>query len=144
MLSSSGSFKVKPLTNNPKFIMTLRNIVWKREKCYLPAFSPLPTIFPTLIRTNFYFWDTFTMLSADSLNLGLGQFFFLNKPWLLRVCSTSNFKTLWEKEKLLITSSFSFSQCLLPFVIFAKFEIVVCKLFQFGRLKNLSFGKVST
>ena len=32
-----------------------------------------------------------------------------NKPWFLRVCSTSLLKTLWEKEKLLITSNLSFS-----------------------------------
>ena len=34
---------------------------------------------------------------------------FPNKPWFLRVCSTSLSKTLWEKEKLLVTSNFSFS-----------------------------------
>ena len=33
----------------------------------------------------------------------------LNKPWFLRVCYTSLLKTLREKEKLLITSNFSFS-----------------------------------
>ena len=39
---------------------------------------------------------------------------FPNKPWVLRVCSTCLLKTLWEKEKLLATSNFSFSQCFLP------------------------------
>ena len=39
---------------------------------------------------------------------------FPNKPLFLRVCSTSLLKTLWEKEKLLVTSNFSFSQCILP------------------------------
>ena len=34
---------------------------------------------------------------------------FPNKPWFLRVCSTRLLKTLWEKEKLLLTSNFSFS-----------------------------------
>ena len=34
---------------------------------------------------------------------------FPNKPWFSRVCSTSLLKTLREKEKLLITSNFSFS-----------------------------------
>ena len=34
---------------------------------------------------------------------------YTNKPWFLRVCSTSLSKTLWEKEKLLVTSNFSFS-----------------------------------
>ena len=33
---------------------------------------------------------------------------FPNKPWLLRVCSPRPLKTLWEKEKLLVTSNFSF------------------------------------
>ena len=32
-----------------------------------------------------------------------------NKPWFLRVCSTTLLKTLGEKEKLLVTSNFSFS-----------------------------------
>ena len=34
---------------------------------------------------------------------------FPNKPWFLRVCSISLLKTLREKEKLLVTSNFSFS-----------------------------------
>ena len=32
-----------------------------------------------------------------------------NKPWFLRVCSTSLLKTLLEKKKLLVTSNFFFS-----------------------------------
>ena len=68
---------------------------------------------------------------------------FPNKPWFLRVCSTSLLKTQWEKEKLLVTSNFSFSHSVFyPYgelsTIFIKLEIVV---FQFGRVKNLSFGK---
>ena len=71
---------------------------------------------------------------------------FPNKPWFLQVCSTSLLKTQWEKEKLLITSNFSFSHSVFyPFGelsgIFIKFEIVVWKLFQFGSVWNLSFGK---
>ena len=31
-----------------------------------------------------------------------------NKTWFLRVCSTNLLKTLWEKEKLLVTSNFVF------------------------------------
>ena len=34
---------------------------------------------------------------------------FANKPWFLPVCCKSLLKTLWEKEKLLETSNFSFS-----------------------------------
>ena len=49
------------------------------------------------------------------------------------------FEKHWEKETLLVTSNFSFSQSVLyPFeyfyAIFVKFEIVICKLFQFGRV----------
>ena len=71
---------------------------------------------------------------------------FPNKPWFLRVCRTSLLKTLREKEKLLVTSNFSFSHSVFcPFgglsAIFIKFKKVVCKLFQFGRVKNLTFGK---
>ena len=68
---------------------------------------------------------------------------FPNKPWFLRVCSTSLLKTLWEKEKLLVMSNFSFSHSVFyPFgklsAILINFEIVVCKFFQFGRLLTLS------
>ena len=64
---------------------------------------------------------------------------FPNKPWFLRVCCTSHLKTLWEKEKLLVTSNFSISHSVFyPFgelaTIFVKFKIVVCKLFQLGRV----------
>ena len=69
-----------------------------------------------------------------------------NKPWFLRVCTSSLLETLWEKEKLLVTSNFSFShivfyRCRELSDIFIKFKIVVCKPFQFGRVQNLSFGK---
>ena len=54
------------------------------------------------------------------------------------VFSASLSKTLLEKEKLLITSNFSFSHSVFyPFgersTILIKFEIVVCKFFQVGR-----------
>ena len=64
---------------------------------------------------------------------------FPNKPWFLRVCSTSLLKTLWKKKKLLETSNFFFSHSVFyPFrdfsAIFMKFKIVICKVFQFGRV----------
>ena len=64
---------------------------------------------------------------------------FPNKSRFLCVCSTSLLKTLREKKKLLVTSNFSFSHSVFnPFgelnAIFIKFEIVFCKLFQFGRV----------
>ena len=55
-------------------------------------------------------------------------------------------KTLWEKKKLLVTSNFSFSHGVFYLfaevsVIFIKFKVFVCSLFQFGRVLNLSFWK---
>ena len=38
---------------------------------------------------------------------------FQNKPWFLHVCSASLLKILWKKEKLLVTSNFSFFHCVL-------------------------------
>ena len=56
-----------------------------------------------------------------------------NKPCFLRVCSTSLLKTLWEKDKLLVTSNLSFSHSVFyPFgihsAVFIKSDIDVCKL----------------
>ena len=61
---------------------------------------------------------------------------FPNKTWFLRVCCTS----------LENTSNFSFSRSIFyPFgelsSIFIKFKVIVCKLFQFGRVKNLLCGR---
>ena len=59
-------------------------------------------------------------------------------------------KTMWEKEKLLMTSNFSFSHTVFyPFdklsTIFIKLKIVVCKLFQFGRvLKTVVWERVKS
>ena len=74
---------------------------------------------------------------------------FPNKPWFLHVCSTSLLKTQWEKEKLLLTSNFSFSHSTFhPFrellAIFIKFEIVVCKLFSVWQsLKSVVWERVT-
>ena len=64
---------------------------------------------------------------------------FLNKPWFWRVCSTSLLKTLWENEKLPLMCNFSFSHNVFYLfeelsAVFIWIEIVVCRLFHFGRL----------
>ena len=71
---------------------------------------------------------------------------FPNMPWFLCVCSTSLLKTLWKKEKLLVTSNFSFSHSVFypleePFSIFVKFEIVKCKLLSLEESKIYRLGK---
>ena len=67
---------------------------------------------------------------------------FPNKPWFLRVCSTSLLKTLWEKEKLLIISNFYFSRSVFyPFLrIFCHFlKIWNCRLQTLSVWKSLKF-----
>ena len=76
-----------------------------------------------------YYWQLIKILLFNP---------FPNKPWFLRVCSTSLLKTLWEKEKLLATSNFSFSLSVFYpsgefSAFFVKLENIICKLFQFGR-----------
>ena len=133
---------------------------WKRRKCWLPAFSPFPTVFSALSKREIVTLATFDLSSANALNLVMSKILsfvkglnclhfsvntfnsFPNKPcfffvFFLCVCSTSLLKTLWEKEKLLVTSNFSFSHSVFYSfgelsAIFIDFEIVVCKLFKFG------------
>ena len=73
---------------------------------------------------------------------------FPNKLCFLHVCSTSLLKTLWEKEKLLLTEIspiahgvFNLSGELSAIAI--KFEILVCKLFPiWKRLKFVIWERV--
>ena len=70
---------------------------------------------------------------------------FPDKPLFLRVCSTSLLKTLWEKEKLLLTSNFYFFQSVFYLfgelsAIFIKLKIVICKLLEGSRLCRLGKG----
>ena len=65
---------------------------------------------------------------------------FPNKPWFLCVCNKYSrlLKTLWEKEKLLVTSNFSYSHSVFYLsgphsAFFIKSEIVVCKHTEFGK-----------
>ena len=73
---------------------------------------------------------------------------FKNKPWFLHVCSTSLLKTLRKKEKLLITSNFSFSHSVFYLFaelssIFIKFVILACVLFQFVPLPNIVVWEIN-
>ena len=61
---------------------------------------------------------------------------FPNKPWFLRVCCTIVLKILWEKEKLLVTSNFSFSHSV--FYSFGELCVIFIK-FKNCRLQTLSF-----
>ena len=78
-----------------------------------------------------------TRISRHYLSLTLSQ----TSPCFY-VPAVSHLKTLREKEKLLIMSDFSFPHSVFHSfgehsAIFIKFEIVVCKLFQFGPVRNM-------
>ena len=80
-----------------------------------------------VFKCRFYYIDFSKDVVAQHWSLNR----FPNKPWFLRVYSINLLKTLWEKEKLLVTSNFSFSHSVFyPFeelsAIFITFEIVVC------------------
>ena len=66
---------------------------------------------------------------------------FPNKPWFLLVCSTSLENTVGKGEIAQNEQFLLFPQCFLPSWRTFGHEIAVCKLFQFGRVLNLLFGK---
>ena len=74
---------------------------------------------------------------------------FPNKPWFLSVCSTSLLKTLWNKEKFLVMSNFSFSHSVFYpsgelSAIFINFSFSHSVFYPFGELSaifiNFSFS----
>ena len=71
--------------------------------------------------------DYFLENKTYHLQLLLGKAFnpFPEKPWFLRICSTSILKTPKEKEKLLITSNFIFSHS-----VFKPIKITSCHFHQ--------------
>ena len=108
--------------------MVFENIVGKGENSGYQHFRPFPIMHSILSQTK----STFDVLSANDFNVEVLRFtdiqlfpkqdlFFYVSP--LQVV----LKTLLEMEKLLIMSFWESS------AIFIKFEIVVCKFFQFGR-----------
>ena len=103
----------------------------KKEKMLLTSISSF----------SHYDFKTFLLGRENSGLCDKGLIFSKNKLLVLRVCSTSPSKTRWEKEKLLVTSNFSFFHNVFysffrTFSLVISFEIVVCKLFQFVRVTN--------
>ena len=92
-----------------------------------------------------------TFISHSILVVGFLQTHFCinpfpNKPWFLPVCSTSFLKTLWEKEKLLMMSNFSFSHSVFyPFgelsAIFIKLKLPSGNSFSLAESKICRLGK---
>ena len=112
--------------------------LWEKEKLLITSnFSFSHNVFKSslvLMRQNEYLWSNGL---TNNKTLRKNPFNpFPNKPWFLRVCCISLLKTLRETEKLLVTNNFSFSLSVYYpsgqlSAIFIKFEIVVCKPFQF-------------
>ena len=131
---------------------TAENIVGKMEKnAGNQHFSLFPTLFFLDKSEIFSFRNEFNSTTLYDQPLYLNHHITLsyNKELIsqLSLSQTSPgfyvsgvqvLKTLWEKEKLLITSNFSFSNSVFyqfgELFIFIKIKIVVCKVFQFGRV----------
>ena len=86
-----------------KDIQTGRKHCGKRTNCSLRAISPFPKVFSKAC----FLGESKGVVVWEWVNP------FLNKPWFLPVWSTNFLKTLRIKEKLLITSNFSFSHSVL-------------------------------
>ena len=128
--------KLKPLWEKEKTLFagiffitynvfnTLRKHCGKRKNCSLQSISLFPhTVFKRLVlqtcKKPGTVWERVNPFPHNDT---------FRRPW-----ETSLLKTLWEREKLLVTSNFSFSHNVFyPFgslaAIFSKFEFVVCKL----------------
>ena len=112
-----------------KVILMGRKRCGKRRNCSLWAISPLPTVFSK------------GLFPRASKGVIVWEWVnpFPHNDTFGRPLEASLLKILWEKEKLLIMSNFSFTPSVFYLfrelsAIFIKFTIVVCKLFQFGRV----------
>ena len=82
----------------------------------------------------FHYWNCYSIIGL-SIEYSIKPFPHNDTFW--RPWERSLLKTLWEKEKLLVTSNFSFTHSVFYLIkelpaIFIKFNIVVWWLFQFG------------
>ena len=70
----------------------------KRRKCWSPAFSPFPTMFSTLPKSNFNFWVTFILSSANAFNLDQSKNLSFGKE--LKTIYVYNFNSNTTSERL--------------------------------------------
>ena len=87
-----------PYNTIPTFKKPFKNF-WKRRKCWLPAFSPLPTVFSTISKTKIIISNTLILLSANTSNLDQSKILSFGKKLTLSSMYT-HFNTL-KKNKLL-------------------------------------------
>ena len=133
----------------------MENIVRKKEiacnkrfllfsQCFLP-YMVLIFHFKCTLICHLQFVSIWTCLEYFLLLMGYQHSTFQFKPFpnkaqlVFTFLLYNTFKNTWEKEKLLIISNFSLPQSVFyPFgefsAIIIKFEIVICKVFQFERV----------
>ena len=70
---------------------SLRKHCGKRRKCWLPAFSPFPTMFSTLPETNFNFSAKFNLSSANAFNMIKSKILSFGKELKLSYFATTMF-----------------------------------------------------
>ena len=83
--------------------------------------------------------STWTRLKFCHLEKGIGRHFIPKQAPVFTCLHYKSLKTLWKKEKLLVISNFSLLHSVFHLFgklscIFIKYEFVVCKLFQFGKV----------
>ena len=132
----------------PSFNHPRKETLWDREKMLVSSILSFSHNVFYPIKEKLHYWShseiVFSKYGISNLDILKGLNFvtwskvnpFPNKPFCLPICSTSHLKTLWEKEKLLKRSKFSFSHVFYPFgklfAIIFKAKIVICKIFEFG------------
>ena len=120
----------KPLPPPPHFVKSRDTVLWR---VYFPErLNKKRGLVHVFGKMTLLFWKIVGIIINP----------FPNKPWFLRVCSTSLAKTLWEKEKLLVTSNFSFSHSVFyPFGwTFCHFhQIWNCRMLTLSVWKSLKF-----
>ena len=90
-----------------KFSKGVENTVGKRRNCLLQAISPFPTVFKRLLLQKHIKKGVFGIGLTKTPHVLFNPFPHNDTFWCPG--ETSLLKTLWEEEKLLVTSNFSFS-----------------------------------
>ena len=150
-------FIINPFPNKPCFLRvrskSLLKTLWEKEKLFVSSnFSFSHSVFYRFGEFSVNIIKLESVVQTERICRRQFQYVFFtinpfpNKPCFLRVRSKSLLKTLWEKEKLLVSSNFSFSHSVFYrfgelSVNIIKLKSVVNRLFQFERVYNLSFEK---
>ena len=135
--------------------MSFENTVGKGEIARNEQFLLFPQCFLPYLRTTCHFYQI-SNCRLQNLSIWTSLKFvvwervnpYQNKALAFMYLQYTSFDNTVEKGEivnLFVTSKFSFFHVFYPFgelsIIFIKFEFVVCKVFRFGKVSNLSFWK---